>query len=213
MSHVFISYRRSDAGPEAGRLADSLKLALRKSSVFRDVGGIDAGDRFAQVLEHELRRATHVIVLIGPGWLDELNRRLSLPDVDFVRVEVATSLAAGKVVIPVMLRDAELPSEKDLPQDLSELPRPQVNLLRDDAWQHDVQRLLDSIGRPYRFGALTLRCFGAFAVIGTCVTVAARSENLDFSTVQFLFWSSLLVYIIPLHTSLSGELKGRRERN
>lgn len=195
MSHVFISYRRSDAGPEAGRLADSLKLALRKSSVFRDVGGIDAGDRFAQVLEHELRRATHVIVLIGPGWLDELNRRLSLPDVDFVRVEVATSLAAGKVVIPVMLRDAELPSEKDLPQDLSELPRPQVNLLRDDAWQHDVQRLLDSIGRPYRFGALTLRCFGAFAVIGTCVTVAARSKNLDFSTVQFLFWSSLLVYI------------------
>jgi hypothetical protein len=195
MSHVFISYRRSDAGPEAGRLADSLQLALRKSSVFRDVGGIDAGDRFYEVLEHELRRATHVIVLIGPDWLKELNRRLALPEVDFVRVEVATSLAAGKVVIPVMLRNAEPPPCECLPEDLVGLFRPQTCNLRDDAWQHDVQRLLDSIGRPYRFGALTLRCFGAFAVIGTCVTVAARSENLDFSTVQLLFWSSLLVYI------------------
>jgi TIR domain len=195
MSHVFISYRRSDAGPEAGRLADSLKLALRKGSVFRDIGGIDAGAFFDQILERELRRATHVIVLIGPGWLKELNRRLVLPEVDFVRVEVATSLAAGKVVIPVMLRNAEPPPYEDLPEDLVGLFRPQASNLRDDVWQYDVQRLLDSIGRPYRFGALALRCFGAFAVIGTCVTLAARSENLDFRTVQFLFWSSLLVYI------------------
>jgi len=32
--------------------------------------------------------------------------------------------------------------------------------LRDEAWSTDVNRLVDAIGRPYRYDLLTLRAIG-----------------------------------------------------
>lgn len=46
MPTVFLSYRRSDTGGEAGRLADTLQHKLGQRFVFRDVVGISPGDQF-----------------------------------------------------------------------------------------------------------------------------------------------------------------------
>ena len=77
MPTVFLSYRRSDTGGEAGRLADTLQHKLGRRFVFRDVVSISPGDQFDAVLETQLAAAKLVLVLIGTTWLEELKKRLT----------------------------------------------------------------------------------------------------------------------------------------
>lgn len=77
MPTVFLSYRRIDTGGEAGRLADALQHKLGKRFVFRDVVSISPGDQFDAVLETQLATAKLTLVLIGPVWLEELEKRLT----------------------------------------------------------------------------------------------------------------------------------------
>src|SRR5262249_10911998 len=109
MPTVFLSYRRSDTGAEAGRLADVLKHKLGRRFVFRDVVSISPGDQFDVVLETQLAAAKVALVLIGPAWLKELKKRLVEENTDYHRVEVAAALRGGKRVIPVLLRGGALP--------------------------------------------------------------------------------------------------------
>ena len=46
MSGIFISYRRSDTQPWAGRLSDSLKANLGRVGIFRDIEDIPPGVNF-----------------------------------------------------------------------------------------------------------------------------------------------------------------------
>ncbi|MGA7905113.1 MAG: hypothetical protein WCA06_20980, partial [Terrimicrobiaceae bacterium] len=98
MPTVFLSYRRSDTGGEAGRLADTFQQKLGEGIMFRDVSKIPLGEQFDAVLRKELLAAKTVLVLIGPTWLIELRQRLTQRDVDHLRVEVSTALAAQKRV-------------------------------------------------------------------------------------------------------------------
>ena len=165
MPTVFLSYRRSDTGGEAGRLADDLQHKLGRRFVFRDVVSISPGDQFDAVLETQLATAKLVLVLIGPVWLEELKKRLTEGDTDYHRVEVATALRGGKRTIPVLLRGAALPPPGVLPKDLLDLTKCQAITIRDEAWRTDVDRLIDAIGRPYRWNLLALRIVIALVVI------------------------------------------------
>ena len=51
MGGIFISYRREDSGPYAGRLRDTLSRHFGAEQVFRDIDRIDPGERFPRVLE------------------------------------------------------------------------------------------------------------------------------------------------------------------
>ena len=46
MSGIFISYRREDTGPYAGRLRDSLSQHFYPAQIFRDLDRINPGERF-----------------------------------------------------------------------------------------------------------------------------------------------------------------------
>ena len=72
---VFISYRRADTGGHAGRLFDRLSRWFDAGEVFFDVDTFDAGDVFPERIERAIRAAKVVLVVIGPGWLEELNTR------------------------------------------------------------------------------------------------------------------------------------------
>ena len=165
MPTIFLSYRRSDTEGEAGRLADALQNQLGQRFVFRDVMSISAGDRFDAVLEAELGTAKVVLVLIGPAWLEELNKRLTEKDTDYHRLEVATALKGGKRVIPVLLRGAALPQRASLPKGLIMLTKCQTITIRDESWRADVDRLINAMGRPYRWELLALRIVLALVVI------------------------------------------------
>lgn len=186
MPAVFVSYRRNDTGGEAGRLSDTFQQNLGTKLTCRDVANIPLGAEFDAVLERELTAAKIVLVLIGPVWLVELQRRLTQPQIDYLRVEVATALAKGKRVIPVLLKGAALPTAQDLPEDLGSLAKHQAMTLRDESWSQDVDRLIDAIGRPYRWGMLALRAVVALIAIVVAVKLlvpqlaADRASDYDF---------------------------------
>jgi TIR domain len=169
MPTVFLSYRRSDTGGEAGRLADTFQQKLSDGLTFRDVSNIPLGERFDAVLRKELVAAKTVLILIGPTWLTELQQRLTQPDVDYLRVEVSTALATRKRVIPILLKGAALPTAQDLPEDIDSLAKCQAMTLRDESWSQDVDRLIDAIGRPYPWKNLALRAVVTLLLIVVAV--------------------------------------------
>ena len=179
MSGVFLSYRREDSAGFAGRLADGLEAEFGAGAVFRDVDDIRPGEDFQTAIDNHLRTVDAVLVMIGPRWLDarsQAGRRLD-DAADLVRVEVATALASGKPVIPVLVSGAAMPGEGDLPAQLAGLARRQAVVLSDDGWQGDVAHLVASL-RPLlstnvNAGAKSRRRLlaGAVAIAGVAVTV------------------------------------------
>ena len=85
---IFISYRRLDAEGHARWLHDRLTYWFDADALFFDTEHITPGDHFPQRLVDGVDSAKVVLVLIGPDWLSEINRRATLPETDFVRNEV-----------------------------------------------------------------------------------------------------------------------------
>ncbi len=165
MPTIFLSYRRSDTGGQAGRLADSIEQRLGSRITFRDATDIPAGASFEAILQRELAACDVVLVFIGPTWLQDLNQRSRQPETDYVRTEIASALTAGKRIIPLLINGAALPARDALPETLRALADRQAMTMRDESWPQDVERLLDSIGRPYAWRRLAARCVIAVAAI------------------------------------------------
>ncbi len=149
MPGIFISYRRSDTLPWAGRLFDSLTRCFGKGQVFMDInGGIPRGAAFEQVLTDALTGCDAMLALIGPAWLDcrrtDGTRRLAVQG-DWVRREIATCLQRGVPVVPVLLGGAGLPGEQALPEDLRLLPARQKADVADADWHHHVGLLIKDL--------------------------------------------------------------------
>ncbi|RDE49540.1 MAG: CHASE2 domain-containing protein [Candidatus Accumulibacter meliphilus] len=146
-SRLFISYRREDSIAYAGRLYDHLSAHFGAEQVFMDIGQIEAGDDFVNVLDHEIDACDVVIALIGPRWLSASNengRRLDQPD-DFVCHELAAALAQGKRLIPVLVGGATMPEASELPATLAELSRRQAHALDDKRFKFELDALIRSI--------------------------------------------------------------------
>jgi len=141
---VFISYRRDDTQWVAGRLADSLGHYFGDKRVFRDVEGIAGGAEFGDVIHETLGKADAVVVLIGASWLsvtDETGqRRLDDPG-DWVAQELATALAKGIPVYPVLVEETSMPQADALPERLRPLTRFNAITVSDNRWDSDVARL------------------------------------------------------------------------
>jgi TIR domain len=147
VSNIFISYRRSDSAPYAGRLFDRLTAHFSDPQVFMDLE-IKPGDDFVERLEEGVGRCDVLLVLIGPDWLGaadaEGGRRLDDPQ-DFARIEVLAALNRGIRVIPVLVGRAVMPSARDLPADLAPLARRQALELSDLRFRTDTDRLIEVI--------------------------------------------------------------------
>ncbi len=150
MRAIFISYRRSDSQGEAGRLFDDLVSHFGEQKVFMDVAGIEAGRDFRKAIEESVANCGVLLVLIGPTWAsakDESGvRRLDDP-ADFVREEVAAALRRDISVIPVLVRDAEMPRAEQLPDCLKELAYRNCVELTHARWKSDVQLLVEPLRR------------------------------------------------------------------
>jgi pterin-4a-carbinolamine dehydratase len=142
---VFVSYRRDDAAAEAGRLSDALRLQLGEDAVFMDTSSIGAGAPWPDALRTALDLANTVVLVVGPEWVrvaDEWGRRRIDQEDDWVRQEVANSLAHAKQLVPVLVRGARMPPESALPDNIRMLPQRQYVEIRRDFWDHDIKLLL-----------------------------------------------------------------------
>src|SRR5262245_28822469 len=149
MPTTFISYRRDDAAGYAGRLHEALENRLGRNRVFRDVDTLEPGQDFVEAIESRLADCRVFLAMIGREWLDARDsagrRRLDQPD-DYVRLEIVNALSRRNVrVIPVLIEGASMPPAESLPEDVRPLTRKQAVHLRDDAWDHDVDRLASVI--------------------------------------------------------------------
>jgi hypothetical protein len=142
---IFLSYRREDTSGYAGRLFDHLKRHFGKDRVFMDISNIEPGVDFVESIEKALDSCDAFLVLIGKNWLDCRNasgeRRLDDPD-DFIRIETSTALKRNVRVFPVLVKGAEMPSSKDLPEDMTALARRNALELSDQRWDFDCNQLL-----------------------------------------------------------------------
>ncbi|MGB0127000.1 MAG: CHASE2 domain-containing protein, partial [Rhodocyclaceae bacterium] len=153
---IFISYRRDDAGKTAWRLFDWLERQFGAAEVFFDREGIEPGEAFPQVLEQRLAECKVLVALIGPRWLNitdaQGNRRLWAAQ-DFVAHEVATALARGIRVLPVLVDGATMPSGEQLPPALTPFGECQALAIDDGHFATDFDRLVDAIhGQPRGWG-------------------------------------------------------------
>jgi hypothetical protein len=147
-SRIFISYRRGDTSPHAGRLADRLVGEFGEERVFMDVDTIEPGADFVEYIEEAVGGCEVLIAVIGDDWLDSRdehgNRRLEDPE-DFVRLEVSAGLERDIRVVPVLVERATMPRAHELPEPLRRLARRNALEISDLRWRHDVSRLVATI--------------------------------------------------------------------
>lgn len=144
MSHLFLSYRRSDSPDTVKFLCERLKSRLPRWEIFYDHESIPAGQPFPERLRREITSATIVLTVIGPRWLDLLRERRTLP-VDHVREEIRLALESGRTVLPVPVLNASLPTEAELTgfPELRALPSLNARAIRPDPdFDTDLDRLV-----------------------------------------------------------------------
>ena len=147
-SKVFLSYRRDDSAPYAGRIQDRLVREFGRDLSFMDVDAVPLGLNFVKVLNDEVAKCDVLLALIGPKWLDARDdsgkRRLDDPN-DFVRIEIGAALQRNIAVIPILLDGASIPKPNQLPEALQELALRNGLEVRHASFHNDLDRLIQGL--------------------------------------------------------------------
>jgi TIR domain len=146
---IFLSYRRDDAAEFAHTLFARLKRSFPAKSLFMDVeGGIGPGQDFVRVIDEQVRACDVVLVLIGPNWLT-VTDHMGLPRLedprDLVRFEVQSALRLGKLVIPVLAPETQMPRADALPEPLKALARLNAVWLTPEHFESNAKGLIKAI--------------------------------------------------------------------
>jgi TIR domain len=145
---IFINYRRGDDSGFVQALLGRLEQAFSTDHLFIDIDSIEPGVDFVRVLEEQVAKCDILLAVIGKGWVDardELNaRRLENPE-DFVRIEIASALAQGKRVIPVLVGDARMPRSDELPEVIKPLVKRGAVRLTHERFRSDTLGLVGAL--------------------------------------------------------------------
>jgi len=143
---IFISYRRSDSKEITGFIADRLQERFGEKTVFWDIDSIPPGVDFRAYIVSRVSKCKACLVVIGPDWLNaafDNGRRRIDDDDDLVRVEVETALRLGIPVAPILVREAPMPTPKQLPSSLAPLlARHGMNIRPPPDFDIDIDRLM-----------------------------------------------------------------------
>lgn len=208
MSNIFISYRREDAAPWAGRICDRLEAAFGANHVFMDVQDIAPGTDFVEAIESRVASCEVLIAVIGPKWLDTLRARAQ--DSDYVEHEIQAALRRNVRVVPVLVGGAKLPAERDLPAGLSTLARRQAVELRDSAFDQDVTEFVAAMrprNSPRRIIWAILIASVVLALAGTAIFLLQSQGRaaIDGVWIARLQAGGQRPYTIRLHLELAGK--------
>jgi hypothetical protein len=147
---VFINYRTGDSRGAAVLVSAFLCERLGEDNVFLDGRSIEPGTVFDNELLRRVWRSDVLVAVIGPNWLTAKTRGgldITHED-DWVRKELAEAFTHQVKVIPVLVDDAQLPRQADLPDAIADLARCQAIRLDLVHSAGPLQRLADAIGAP-----------------------------------------------------------------
>jgi hypothetical protein len=145
---VFISYRREDTGPAAGRVYDRLSRLLPKSNLFFDVSTIGGGEDFVRRIESEIERSDAALVFIGDKWLEPAppsgKGRIWDAD-DFVRAELRAALSRPMLILPILVAGARMPKPVQLPDDVRAVTGKNALPLRHESFDADTESIVAAV--------------------------------------------------------------------
>lgn len=201
MLRVFLTSRPGPSGDIADRIADHLMRRYGLEGVVRNVSGRSL-DEYLHQVDAWMRRCNVALIVIGPDWLQARDahgaRLLDNPN-DPVRVEVRTALQLGKLVVPLLVGGARMPSAQELPPDLAALALRNAYTVRPDpAFYDDMLRVYDQINtqlawRPASTWALAGGAVGLLAeLVGWVIFPYVPSYQLLFAFLLFMIAGFLI---------------------
>ena len=196
VANVFVSYRREDSAPYAGRICDRLGDALGPEHVFIDVQDIAPGMDFVETIESVVGKCDVLVAVIGPRWTEVLKSRDD--EQDFVEHEITAALQRGITVIPVLVGGAVMPAERDLPKRLSGFSRRQALAISDTDFDRGAGELLRAVERVTSVQKTPKKAL--WAVIAASLIIAIAG-------------SAFLLMRSRERVSLEGEWIARMERS
>jgi WD40 repeat protein len=121
MPKISISYRRADSEAITGRIFDRLIAHFGKDSIFRDIDNIPLGIDFRQHINETLLKTNVLLAIVGPEWLGQRGETDRIREAaDPVRVEIETALRRRVPLVPILIGNAKMPTEEQLPPGLKD---------------------------------------------------------------------------------------------
>ncbi len=109
--NLFISYRHNDTGLFVGRVVDHLENRYGKGAVSIDIESIPGGVDFRRHIEQTIHDCDILIAVVGRGWM---------PPSPWVVMEISIALSRKIPVVPLLVENAEMPTQSDLPGPIQE---------------------------------------------------------------------------------------------
>jgi hypothetical protein len=191
---IFISYRREETAPYAGRLYDHLSVHFGEDRVFMDVDSIAIGTDFTKAIIDAVARCDILLALIGRHWSAVTDvkgiRRIDYPH-DFIRVEIEAALQREIPVVPVLVDGAVLPQADDLPPSLRPIVRRQALELTHAGFRSEVSRLIAAIGEVVEAGPGRSAETSKLASRGTVTQRRWQLEFIEYSRASSLVGRSM----------------------
>ena len=113
-----------------------------------DLTHLHGGEAWLDAIERHVTESFVMVALIGPDWLNLKDQQGALrlsQQSDPVRFEIATALRRKVPVIPVLLDDAKLPNEQELPLEMRGMLAWQAMPLRFKSFDEDAAAIADAI--------------------------------------------------------------------
>ncbi|WP_122620210.1 toll/interleukin-1 receptor domain-containing protein [Streptomyces sp. Tu 4128] len=125
MSRIFINYRREGGAYAAALLDELLSRRFGEGQVFRAARSLPPGSDYSDAISAAVVECAMMLVLIDEGWVDyfESGDFSSLPGKGWVTEEIESAIKNAKVIVPVLLAGAKMPTEERLPAEVSRVAR------------------------------------------------------------------------------------------
>ena len=153
---IFISYRRMDTRLYAHVIHAELLNFFKDDQIIFDIATLRFGQDFSERIIEAVQSSDVVLVLIGKEWLktrEDNSNRLRIDDPnDWVRTEIRIALQHNKLVIPILVDGASMPSQGELPQDIQRLANIQAFTLSKNTTTHhkEIEWLAEVIQKNLR---------------------------------------------------------------
>ena len=118
--NIFINYRRNDTKIFATIIYEKILKHINNSNVFLDIDTIEPGENFINSIIKTIDKCQLMLSLIGPNWIkqdEKYGTNIKNPH-DFVQLEIHEALKRNIKIIPILINDASMPKESDLPCEL-----------------------------------------------------------------------------------------------
>jgi hypothetical protein len=144
---VFISYRRQDTAPAAGRVYDRLCRLLSEPNVFFDVSTVAGGEDFVTKITTAIQKSDAALVIIGKTWLAPAqDGTIRIWETgDHVRAEVRIALQYARMVLPVLVDGAQMPRPEQLPDDIRAIATKNGLPLRHESFDDDAENIVTTV--------------------------------------------------------------------